>query len=177
MFSRIFKRNSNVFYFLVEAMWLNLINWFSILYMVKFNPWVIQRRKNIWICLDGFLMCRHFQKSEAIDQKYHLVGICCIESLYAESVVTYEKNALFHFNISLNVNIFILRNLLLFIYYLLFRKSHFLREKKLVICSRTSSLFKQHAACAWLEPARRNSQIKPEKILNKHCTKYLVETT
>ena len=53
MFSRIFKRNSNVFYFLVEAMWLNLINWFSILYMVKYNPWIIQRRKNIWICLNG----------------------------------------------------------------------------------------------------------------------------
>ena len=42
-------------------------------------------------------MCRHFQKSEAIDQKYHLVGICCIESLYVERIVTYEKNALFLF--------------------------------------------------------------------------------
>ena len=146
--------------FLVEAMWLNLINWFSILYMVKFNPWVIQRRKNIWICLDGFLMCRHFQKSEAIDQKYHLVGICCIESLYVESVVTYEKKCIISFSIFLWLWIF---SFLKTCYYLLFRKSHFLREKKLVICSRTSSLFKQHAACAWLEPARRNSQIKPEK--------------
>ena len=86
LFSRIFfKKKIHYFskyfflYFLVEAILLNLTNWFSILYMVKSNPWLIQRRKNTWICQDGFLMCRHLQKWEAIDQKYHLVEICCIE--------------------------------------------------------------------------------------------------